>query len=79
MTITNVLSMSREEASQAMNPAIGRLFRMMSRPTEEGDIACYYECERICKEAAEVLGMETGGTDLGSCRPGWNFGNMCIE
>lgn len=79
MIITNVLSMSQEEASQAMNLAIGRLFRMMSRPFQEGDIACYYECERICKEAAEVLGMKTYAPDLGSCRSGWNFGNLCIE
>lgn len=48
---------SREEAELAMKLAIGRLFRMGSRTTQEGDIAMYYKCRDIVMEAAEVLGI----------------------
>ena len=35
--------------------ALGRIFRMGSRPYQEGDIAEYYRCRDIVLDAAEAL------------------------
>lgn len=35
--------------------ALGRLFRIGSRPFKEGDIAEYYRCRAIVLDAVEVL------------------------
>lgn len=50
--------MNEQEARTAMHLAIGRLFRIMSRPYQEGDIEQFYMCEKVVMDAAQVLGIE---------------------
>jgi hypothetical protein len=45
------------DATKAMNLAIGRIFRLGSRPFQEGDIELYEEAKRVCLHAAEFLGL----------------------
>ena len=58
---------SNSEATQAMNLAIGRIFRLGSRPFQQGDIELYEEAKRVCLHAAEYLGM----TYPIDCRPNY--------
>lgn len=37
--------------------AIGRVLRMMQRPTEPGDIEMYYKCRNIVMDYAQESGM----------------------
>lgn len=48
---------NKEEAEQLMNLAIGRIFRLGSRPFQEGDIELYEEAKRVCLHAGEFLGL----------------------
>lgn len=71
--------MTRTEAESLMELAIGRLFLMGSRPTQDGDIATFYACRSVVMEAAEVLGGSTVPADIGYLRPGFNFGNLSLD
>lgn len=48
---------NKEEATRAMNLAIGRIFRLGSRPSQDGDIMLYEEAKRVCLHAGEFLGI----------------------
>lgn len=50
-----ILFSNKEEAEKAMELAIGRIFRMGSRPTQEGDIEMYEKCRSIIMAASEYL------------------------
>ena len=47
--------MSEEEASAALSLAIGKLFRIASRPAQEGDVGAYLHLRGVALDAAEVL------------------------
>lgn len=64
---------------QIMQLALGRILRLASRPSQEGDIAEYERCRKIFMDAAEHQGFSARPISLGTLRPGWNFGNMVIE
>lgn len=49
--------LSEAEARVAMRLAIGRLFRLGSRPAQAGDEKQYFDCRAVVMEAAEVLGL----------------------
>jgi hypothetical protein len=46
--------------------AIGRLFRMMSRPSQPGDVDMFYKCRSIILNAAEA-----GGVSVDDYQPNW--------
>lgn len=60
--------------------AIGRIFRMGSRPTQPGDAAEYERCRAI---VMSILGGDEDAHRPGlGPAPGWNFGSGtsgCIE
>jgi hypothetical protein len=45
---------------QIINLAIGRIFRMASRPTQPGDIEEYERCKAIIMDLAEASGHIKG-------------------
>lgn len=49
--------LSEAEARVAMRLAIGRLFRLGSRPEQPGDEKQYLDCRAVVMEAGEVLGL----------------------
>lgn len=51
--------MSREEAEVALDLALGRLFKLCSRPEQPGDIEQYEKLRAVAMEAAEVLGIDS--------------------
>lgn len=53
--------MNRDEAKVVMRLALGRIFRLMGRPTQPGDVAVYEHARAAAREAAEVLGFEWAG------------------
>lgn len=73
------MTMTVAEAQLLMEMALGRLFRIGSRPFQDGDDAEYEKCRAAAMEAYEVLRPEYA---KGSRRfpgpaplPGWNFGS----
>jgi len=46
-----------QQAQQAMNLAIGRLFRLGSRSFQNGDIELYEEAKKICFDVVEYLSI----------------------
>ena len=46
------------EAKTTINLSIGRILRMASRPSQEGDITEYYKCKAIIEEALEYIDFE---------------------
>lgn len=46
---------NKEEAETAWKLALGRIFRMGSRPTQEGDVEMYEKCKDIIMDASEYL------------------------
>lgn len=42
--------------TQIINLAIGRIFRIVSRPTQPGDVAEYERCRAIIMDLAEAAG-----------------------
>jgi len=71
--------MDKAEAEVALRLAIGRIFRLASRPKRNGDAQKYEDARRIALEAADVLGIDHKERGLGYCRPGWNFGNLSTD
>lgn len=71
--------MDAQEAHTIMPYALGRLFRIMSRPFKEGDIETFEDCRRAIMEAGEVLEIDSRTASIGSNRPGWNFGNTSVD
>lgn len=59
--------------------AFGRLFRILSRPFDDGDIEDYYRCRSIIMDAAEAAGINAELPSIGDHRPGWNFGNLTLD
>lgn len=49
--------MTTDEANQTMQLALGRLFRLLSRPEQDGDIEQFYRCRGAIMEAAAVIGI----------------------
>lgn len=49
--------LDHSSADQLMQLAIGRLFRLLSRPFEAGDYDQYEMCRSAVLDAAEVLGV----------------------
>lgn len=67
-----------KEDRRAVDMAIGRLFRMASRPSRPGDAEEYARIRSVAMGALP-LGQEP---DMGRPLPGWNFGkgvSGCIE
>lgn len=58
------------EENLLMKCAIGRLMRILSRPTQPGDAKQYAMCRRVVMELA---GDEDRDDDIPPL-PGWNFG-----
>ena len=50
--------------------ALGRIFRLLSRPYQPGDIEQYEKCRKVVMELADTDGEELQRPPL----PGWNFG-----
>ena len=48
---------NNQQAEQAMNLAIGRIFLLGSRPEQEGDIKQYEDARYVALCAAEYLGI----------------------
>lgn len=54
------------EAIKAIEMAIGRIFLLGSRPSEEGDIKQYEDARHIAFEAADYLGIDTKNEHINS-------------
>lgn len=48
------MTLSKEEHHAAMNMAIGRLFRLMSRPTQPGDVEQFYRCRSVVLDLGDA-------------------------
>ena len=59
--------------------ALGRIFRMMQRPSEPGDIEMYVKCRAIVLDYAEEVGIRPRASTIGVYRSGWNFGNTVVD
>lgn len=64
---------------QIMKLALGRIFRMGARASQEGDVAEYERCRAIFLDAAERENINTTTQSIGVHRLGWNFGNTVLE
>lgn len=52
-----------QQANKIMELAIGRIFRLGSRPFQVGDVQLYEEAKWAVMDAAEFLGMQTSFQD----------------
>jgi hypothetical protein len=52
------------EAKAVMRLALGRIFRLLSRPAQPGDVAVYEQARAMALNAAEVLGHAAGGVPV---------------
>lgn len=59
--------------------AIGRILRLGSRPARPGDVAEYERCRALILDAAERQGITPSGSNIGTHRPGWNYGNHSLD
>ena len=67
------------ETNKTMELAIGRIFRIMSRSEQPGDVAEYERCRSLILDCADELGISGKGPSVGINKPGWNFGGKCVE
>jgi len=65
-----------EEKKMLMNLSLGRIFKLMSRPFQKGDIQQYEEAKAIFIQCAEDLGLKKDVTEFHV--PGTNFGKRII-
>jgi hypothetical protein len=48
-----------QQMSAEMKLALGRIFRLASRPAQEGDVAEYERCRALILNAADAAGINT--------------------
>ena len=57
--------------------ALGRIFRLMLRPEQAGDVEQYERARRIALVEAETVGMEIWARERPHVAPtGWNHGGI---
>lgn len=69
---------SNKQANQAMQLAFGRILRIGSRPSQDGDVQQYEQAKRVFFDAAEFLGIDSI-VRHSNFKPGWNFGNSVLD
>ena len=58
------------KTAETVSLALGRIFRLMSRPNQPGDLAEYERCRILILDLLGEPARETERAPL----PGWNFG-----
>lgn len=63
--------------------ALGRIFRLLSRPERPGDVELYEAARRVALHEADAAGMGRFASDRPQIAPaGWNHGRIgagCVE
>lgn len=60
LNIDRAKGMSEAEKTAAVQMAIGRIFRMGSRPSQPGDVAEYYRCRNLVMDLLEASESNDG-------------------
>lgn len=76
-----IMRATPDELDTLVKMSIGRIFKLMSRPFQEGDIEQFEKAKSVIMSCAEALGMSNDYSSelVANHRPGWNFGNSCID